>query len=275
MRQPLVAPTSMYSMKRSTMPLPRKWRAIGTHLVVVDAALHDHVDLDRRQPAASAASMPASTSATGKSASFMRRNTASSSASRLTVTLDRPAAFSALALRASSEPLVVSVTSSGRHRHCAARISIATNSSMCRRSSGSPPVNRSLVTPCAANTRARRVISSKLSSDVLRQELVVAIEHRFGHAVAATKVAAIGHRNAQVAQRPVRAGRSGGPWAHATARGWRARPRHSADQPTESRIRPSHALCRLPAAAAEVQTCSGGPGFYGLVSMATARRAPL
>jgi hypothetical protein len=30
MRQPLVAPTSMYSMKRSATLRPRKWRAIGT-----------------------------------------------------------------------------------------------------------------------------------------------------------------------------------------------------------------------------------------------------
>ena len=57
--------------------------------------------------------MPASTSATGKSTSFMRRKIASSSASRLTVTRCRPASFSARALRASSEPLVVSVRSSG------------------------------------------------------------------------------------------------------------------------------------------------------------------
>jgi hypothetical protein len=30
MFQPFVAPTSMYSMKRSVTPVPRKWRAIGT-----------------------------------------------------------------------------------------------------------------------------------------------------------------------------------------------------------------------------------------------------
>src|SRR6267154_2187089 len=43
-------------------------------------------------PAAAAASMPLSTSETGKSASFILRNTASSSESRLTVTRVRPAA---------------------------------------------------------------------------------------------------------------------------------------------------------------------------------------
>ena len=29
-RQPLVAPTSMYSMKRRMWPVPRKWRASST-----------------------------------------------------------------------------------------------------------------------------------------------------------------------------------------------------------------------------------------------------
>src|SRR3954467_9720790 len=40
----------MYSMKRTTWPLPRKRRAIGTTRVLVDAALDDHVDLDRPEP---------------------------------------------------------------------------------------------------------------------------------------------------------------------------------------------------------------------------------
>ena len=49
MRQPLVVPTSMNSMKRRMWPLPRKWRAIVDDVLVVDAALDDHVDLHRRQ----------------------------------------------------------------------------------------------------------------------------------------------------------------------------------------------------------------------------------
>ena len=49
MRQPLVAPTSMYSMKRTMWPLPRKCRAIGTIDASFDAALDDHVDLERRE----------------------------------------------------------------------------------------------------------------------------------------------------------------------------------------------------------------------------------
>ncbi len=45
MRQPLVAPTSMYSIKRSVMPVPRKVARHGQNLVVVGAALDHHVDL--------------------------------------------------------------------------------------------------------------------------------------------------------------------------------------------------------------------------------------
>ena len=63
------------------------------------------------RPAAAAASMPSSTFATGKSASFIARKVASSSESRLTVTRFRPAFFNACACFASSEPLVVSVSS--------------------------------------------------------------------------------------------------------------------------------------------------------------------
>ena len=63
------------------------------------------------RPAAAAASMPSITLATGKSASFIARNVASSSESRLTVTRSRPAFFSAAACLARSEPLVVKVTS--------------------------------------------------------------------------------------------------------------------------------------------------------------------
>ena len=60
-------------------------------------------------------------------------------------------------MRSRSEPLVVKVTS---------RIpSISTSPAMSlgssRRSSGSPPVMRILLTPSPANTRERRVISSK------------------------------------------------------------------------------------------------------------------
>jgi hypothetical protein len=134
-------------------------------LVVVGAALDDHVDLDRPEPARSAASIPRSTSATGKSASFMRLKIASSIASRLTVTRWSPAAFSAAALRSSSDPFVVSVSSSGEPSTHVSSASIATRRSTSRRSSGSPPVRRTLRTPWATKRRATRTISSNVSSE--------------------------------------------------------------------------------------------------------------
>ena len=71
---------------------------------------------------------------------------ASSRASRLTVTRFKPAPASARALPASSTPLVVSATSSIPSMPT----SISNSRSRPRRSSGSPPVSRSLSTPCAA-----------------------------------------------------------------------------------------------------------------------------
>ena len=87
------APTSMYSMKRRMWPVPRKWRAIGTTLASFTPRLTTMLILTGASPAAAAASMPSSTFATGKSTSFICRNVASSSESRLTVMRFRPAAL--------------------------------------------------------------------------------------------------------------------------------------------------------------------------------------
>ena len=65
------------------------------------------------------------------------------------------------------------------------------------RSSGSPPVTRSLSTPRPVNTPASRSISSKVSRSCFRQPGVL----RLGHAVLTPQVAAVGHRQAEVAQR--------------------------------------------------------------------------
>ncbi len=51
------------------------------------------------------------------------------------------------------------------------------------RSSGSPPVRRILRTPCAGNSVARRVISSKLSSALCGRYGIVLVEDVLGHAV--------------------------------------------------------------------------------------------
>ena len=164
MRQPLVAPTSMYSMKRSATSRPRKWRAIGTISWSLVPRLTTMLTLIGPSPARSAASMPRSTSATGKSASFMRRKMASSRASRLTVTRPRPAVRNASAFLSSSEPLVVRVRSSGvrstwgarQHRH--QPLEVAPQQRLAAGEADLP-------TPWATNSAARRVISSKLSSD--------------------------------------------------------------------------------------------------------------
>ena len=65
-------------------------------------------------PASSAASMPSSTLATGKSTPFIAPKTASSSESRLTVTRRSPASASGCGQRrAAPTPFVVRVRSSG------------------------------------------------------------------------------------------------------------------------------------------------------------------
>ena len=172
--QPLVSPTSMYSMKRKVRPLPRKCRAIGMispRLVLFFTTMLIFRPLkpplaSRPRPTSLAASMPSSTSATGKSTSFMARKMGSFKPSKLTVTRCKPAAFKPAALRRSKEPLVVSVRSRGRPSGVRSAASCAISTSRFLRSSGSPPVRRSFCTPCDTNRRAMRVISSKLNSEL-------------------------------------------------------------------------------------------------------------
>ena len=109
------------------------------------------------RPAASAASMPSITRATGKPTSFIARNTVSSSESSETLTRFRPASASGFASSLRREPLVViAMSMSG------ISASIATNFGSSARSVGSPPVSRTFCTPRPAKMRASRVISSKL-----------------------------------------------------------------------------------------------------------------
>ncbi len=95
-RQPFVAPTSMYSMNRRMWPLPRKCRASSTIWSSLTPRLTTALTFTFR-PAAAAAAIPSSTRLTGKPTSFIARNVASSSESRLTVTRRSPAAASASA----------------------------------------------------------------------------------------------------------------------------------------------------------------------------------
>ena len=165
--------------------------------VVVHAALHDHVHLDRARPAAAAASIPSSTRATGKSTSFIARKVASSSESRLTVTRSSPAARERRRLlrRAASR----SWSASGRAPSIAAQQS--TRRSRSRRRSGSPPVRR--IFSRRGGERARQ------PRDLLEREQLAALEERVvapedlpRHAVDAAEVAAVGDRDPQIVQRP-------------------------------------------------------------------------
>ena len=101
----------MYSMNRRMRPVPRKRRAIGRMACSFQPRFTTMFSLIGPRPAASAASIPASTLATGTRASFRRMKVSSSSASRLMVTRCSPASRNAAACAGSSTPLVVRVRS--------------------------------------------------------------------------------------------------------------------------------------------------------------------
>ena len=104
----------MYSMKRTMCRVPRKRSTSGSTSAVVDAALHDAVELDRRETRrASAAAMPASTSATSPRPPDSARNVAGIER----IEADREALQAGLAqrlrpCRRAALPLVVSARSS-------------------------------------------------------------------------------------------------------------------------------------------------------------------
>jgi len=77
------------------------------------------------------------------------------------------------------------------------------------RSSGSPPVKRTVCTPWATAILATRVILLEGEPLGLRQEGMTAAEARPGHAVHAPEVAPIGDRDPQVPQRPTSVSRRG------------------------------------------------------------------
>ena len=77
-----------------------------------------------------------------------------------------------------------------------ARQRARTSVMMPRRTSGSPPVRRSLRTPRATKARAQPVELLERQQVGLRQE-----RHVFRHAIDAAEVAAVGHRDAQIGDR--------------------------------------------------------------------------
>ncbi len=104
----------------------------------------------------------------------------------------RPASRSARATGASRMPLVVSPMS----LIPGIAASFSTKVGRSRRTSGSPPVSRTLSIPRVRAIRTNRSISSKLKSEAARQELDL-----LGHAVNAADVAAVGHADPQVVVR--------------------------------------------------------------------------
>jgi hypothetical protein len=150
----------------------------GQDLVVIGAALDHHVDLDVRSPACCAASMPASTSATGKSTSFMRRNRVVQPVQADGHAL-QAGVFQHLGLAAQQRAV-------GGQRQVQ-RLAIGRAQlgqlgdqgfdvlAQQRLAAGQAQLAHAMGT----NTCARRVISSKLSRAV-RQVLVVLVEHSLG-----------------------------------------------------------------------------------------------
>ncbi len=115
--------------------------------------------------------------------------------SRLTLIRSRPASLSAPAVLASPSALVVSEVS-GRGSRAAVRRTMSTSP---RRTSGSPPVNRTSRTPEALHRDRDQPDHLVVAELRLQREPVQAL---LGHAVGAAQVAAVGQADAQVGGDP-------------------------------------------------------------------------
>ena len=150
----------MYSMSRSTCPPARANSTRSSNPSSLTPRRRTVLSLIGPSPASYAAAMPERTRCSGTLVSPSSAKTAGSSESSDTVTRLSPASARPAARSVSSEPLVVSAMSSMPGVWATWR----TSTSRSRRSSGSPPVRRTLVTPSSAKTRISRPSSSKLSS---------------------------------------------------------------------------------------------------------------
>ena len=166
-RHPFVVPTSMYSIMRSVCPLARANSTSAGISVSFTPRLITAFSLICVKPAFVAAVIPSRTRSSGSALPDIRVNVSGVSESSETVTRFSPAARSGSASLASSEPFVVSARSSGSPPSTSLASSArksATSRSRSRRTSGSPPVMRSVRAPSATSSRATRVSSSKVSS---------------------------------------------------------------------------------------------------------------
>ena len=191
-------------MKRTMTPRAAEMARQVEHLPVVDAALDDRVDLDRREAGlarrADAVQHPVEAV---EAAAHARGRSSGSIESRLTVTRFSPCAASSAACWASSTPLVVSARSS--------MPSIA-DSSPTR--SGKPGAQQRLAAGQADLAHALGRERAREPHDFVEgkpfrggQEAVAVAEGRARHAVRATEIAAVHDRDAQVERAAGRARR--------------------------------------------------------------------
>jgi len=150
-------PTSMYSMNRTSalICLPNSSRSTSSSSLT--PRMMTLSIFNPLKPARWAALIPFSTFAWESfRVSAIKRS--GRSVSRLTVTRCRPASYSAFADSANNNPFVVIAKSSIR----GLRAIIPTKAERSRRTSGSPPVRRTLVTPSSAKMSTRRLASSNV-----------------------------------------------------------------------------------------------------------------
>jgi hypothetical protein len=168
-------------------------------------------------PAAAAASIPASTFSTGNSTSFIARNVASSSESRLTVTRLKPGIAQAARLfreqRAVGGEREIDVRELCQHFDEA--LDVAPEE---RLAAGEPELRYAV-----AHENARDASDFLEREEIgARQEFVVGAVDLLRHAVDASEIAAVGDRDAQIAQSAGPACPRRRPAAH---RRWRRRAR--------------------------------------------------
>jgi hypothetical protein len=168
---------------------------MGTMLDSFAPRLTTMLILSGVRPALAAASMPSSTRATGKSTSFIARNVASSSESRLTVTRFRPGVAQALRFfrkqRAVGGQCQIEVADGGEHLDQPFDV----------------PAQQRLT---ARKADFRNTLVDEQSGDArnlferqqfgVRQKWIVTSEDILWHAIDAAEVAAVGNRDAKVVE---------------------------------------------------------------------------
>ena len=186
----------MNSMKRTVWPVPRKRRAMSRMEPSFRPRLTTTFTLTG-SPAAAAASIPASTRATGKSTSFIARKTSSSSESRLTVIRGEAGVGKCLRLLCEERGVrrqgdVESLVERGERGDEVLEIAAQQ-----RLASGDPQLADAELDEDPSDA------FDLLEGEELapREEAVVVPEDLLGHAVDAAEVAAVGDRDAQVAYR--------------------------------------------------------------------------